>query len=98
MLKQYNRNFNLNDEYFVDYWDGLFTVDNIAEWYCDNTDADEVLDNLISNWDDIAEDIKNADAELFDLCCLLSVIENNEELYFDDIQTYLDARNDARDY
>ena len=65
----------LADEYFVDSWDGLFTVDDIAVWYNDNTDAEEVLDNLIECYDDIAEDING---ELSEVVSLLASIDNGE--------------------
>ena len=69
------KGFNLADEYFVDSWDGLFTVDDIAVWYNDNTDAEEVLDNLIECYDDIAEDING---ELSEVVSLLASIDNGE--------------------
>lgn len=52
-LEQLTGDFNINDNYF--YWSiyGLESCDDIADLYRRNTDAGEVLDNLIENYTNV---------------------------------------------
>lgn len=49
-IEELTGDFNINDNYF--YWSiyGLESCDDIADLYRSNTDAGEVLDNLIENY------------------------------------------------
>lgn len=49
-LDKLSANFNHTDDYFYDTIYGLASTDDIASIYRDNTDAGEVFDALLDNW------------------------------------------------
>lgn len=45
--------FNFKDEYFTDTIYGISSTDNIYDWYISKTSEEEVLENVIDNYDDL---------------------------------------------
>lgn len=45
--------FNFKDEYFTDTIYGISSTDNIYDWYISNTSEEEVLENVIDNYDNL---------------------------------------------